>query len=139
MMALNIVFCLVLGMLLRCLGCNCLRRLTLGSDSVATMLDAFSLGTVAKAAQKSVHDRATEMLVQWLQLEETSSIEVEDEGEHADELEGHHEIVDKTQLLVEAMPLLERLHSLGAKLGDFCITDAARQLCLHVKNCTSSS
>ena len=119
--------------------CNCLRRLTLGSDSVATMSDAFSLGTVAKPAQKSVHDRATEMLVQWLQLEETSSIEVEDEGEHADELEGHQEIVDKTQLLVEAMPLLERLHSLGAKLGDFCITDAARQLCLHVKNCTSSS
>ena len=39
-----------------------LRRLTLGSDSVATMLDAFSLCTVAKAAQKSVHDRATEML-----------------------------------------------------------------------------
>ena len=86
-----------------------------------------------------MHDRATEMLVQWLQLEETSSIEVEDEGEHADELEGHQEIVDKTQLLVEAMPLLERLHSLGAKLGDFCITDAARHLCLHVKNCTSSS
>ena len=99
---------------------------------------ANTLGTVAKPAQKSVHDRATEMLVQWLQLEETSSIEVEDEGEHADELEGHQEIVDKTQLLVEAMPLLERLHSLGAKLGDFCITDAARQLCLHVKNCTSS-
>ena len=116
-----------------------LRHLTLGSDSVATMLDAVSLGTVAKAAQKSVHDRATEMLVLWLQLEETSSIEVEDEGEHADELEGHQEIVDKTQLLVEAMPLLERLPSLGAKLGDFCITDAARQLCLHVKNCTSSS
>ena len=43
------------------------------------MLDTFSLCTVAKAAQKSVHDRATEMLVQWLQLEETSSIEVEDE------------------------------------------------------------
>ena len=103
------------------------------------MLIAFSLGIVAKAAQKSVHDRATEMLVQWLQLEETRRIEVEDEGEHADELEGHQEIVDKTQLLVEAMPLLERLHSLGARLSDFCITDAARQLCLHVKNCTSSS
>ena len=80
-----------------------LHRLTLGSDSVATMLDAFSLGTVTKAEQKNVHDRATQMLVQWLQLEETSSIEVEDEGEHADELEGHQEIVDKTQLLVEAM------------------------------------
>ena len=99
------------------------------------MLLVLVLG-VAKAAQKSVHDRVTEMLVQWFQLEETSSIEVEDEGEHADELEGHHKIVDKTQLLVEAMPLLERLHLLGA---DFCITDAARQLCLHVKNCTFSS
>ena len=32
------------------------------------MLDAF--GPVAKAAQKSVHDRVTEMLVQRLQLEE---------------------------------------------------------------------
>ena len=75
----------------------------------------------------------------WLQLEEISSIEVEDEGEHADELDGHQDIVDKTQLLDEAMPLLERLHSLGAKLGDYCITDAARQLCLHIKDCTSSS
>ena len=37
----------------------------------------------------------------WLQLEEISSIEVEDEGEHADELDGHQDIVDKTQLLDE--------------------------------------
>ncbi|KAL5460196.1 hypothetical protein EMCRGX_G033624 [Ephydatia muelleri] len=72
-----------------------LKRLSPKDNALAKMKIQKFLFDIEFPAQKSVHDRATEMLVQWLQLEETSSIEVEDEGEHADELEGHQEIVDK--------------------------------------------
>ena len=48
--------------------------------------------------------------------EETEYIDIEDDGENCEELDGSKCPVDKVKLLKEAIPLLEGLHSLGAQL-----------------------
>ena len=101
--------------------CNKLSSLTLGSPSVANMLDAMGLDVVANVA-KWVHDKATTMLSKWLHLEEMGFIDVDYEGDDSEECQ---DAVDRVQLLNDALLLLQQLHSVGAKLDDRCILDAS--------------
>ena len=57
--------------------------LTLGSPSVANMLDAMGHDVVANVA-KRVHDKATTMLSKWLHLEEMGFIDVDEEGDDSE-------------------------------------------------------
>lgn len=115
--------------------CNKLCSLTLGSPSVAHMLDAMDLDAVANAAQR-VHDKAATMLSEWLHLEETGFIDVDDEGDDSEECQ---DAVDRVQLFNNALLLLQQLDSVGAALNDTCLLDSSRELCLHVKHSTSIS
>ena len=76
------------------------------------------LNDIANAAAKKVNDKAMQMLTQWLHLEDESTIEEDDEGEECDNPGVEGVPVDKVQVLNEALPLLETLHSVGAKLND---------------------
>lgn len=118
--------------------CSKLGTLALGNRSVDYMVDALGLDAITKAAHQKLHDKAVDMLTMWLQLEENECIDADDEGENCEELDGSKCPVDKVQLLNEAIPLLERLHYLGAQLEDPCITDGACDMCMHVMNSTQS-
>ena len=84
--------------------------LTLGSDSVTTMLDDLFLVLLSMQHRKKMHDRAMHRDA-GLSGFSWRLIEVGDEGERADELDGQPGHNPKTQLLEEAMKLLERLHA----------------------------
>ena len=75
-----------------------------------------------------MHDKTTTVLIEWLHIEDTGMIYASDEGEQSDNLEINEGSVDNAQLLQEALPLLQRLHAIGAKISDFSIMDAAREL-----------
>ena len=75
------------------------------------------------------------MLLQWLQLEDVGMIDENDEGEVCNDISEN--LMDKAQVLSEVLPLLEKLYAYGARLSDCHILDAARQLCLHMKDSTS--
>ena len=107
-------------------------------------------------------DNARYMLLQWFQLEDVGMIDENDEGEVCnyegevcndegevcndegevcnDEGEVCNDIsenpMDKAQVLSEVLPLLEKLYAYGARLSDCHILDAARQLCLRMKDST---
>ena len=116
--------------------CQQLCSLSLNNLGVAGMLSNVGLDVVAKAAQK-VSDNACNMLLQWLHLEDEGMIDEKDESEECTDADVSESPMDKAQLLSEVLPLLEKLHAYGARLSDCHILDAARKLCLHVKDSTS--
>ena len=101
--------------------CNKHCNLTLGSPSVANMLDAMNLAALSSVVQR-VQDQAATMLSEWLLLEAIGFIDVNDEGE---DLEECQDAVDKGSA---ALLLLQQLHSVGAKLNDPCLLDASWEL-----------
>ena len=117
--------------------CNTFCSLSLAAPNVNDMLGNLGLNIVANAAAKKVNDTAVQMLTQWLHLEDEGTIDEHDEGEECDNPDVEGVPVDKAQVLNEALPLLERLHSVGAKLNDAYFKDAVRQMCSYVKDCTS--
>eukprot|EP00731_Ephydatia_muelleri_P019478 Em0012g303a len=118
------------------LMCQQLCSLSLSNLGVAGMLSNVGLDVVAKAAQK-VSDNACNMLLQWLHLEDEGMIDEMDESEECTDADVSESPMDKAQLLSEVLPLLEKLHAYGARLSDCHILDAARKLCLRVKDSTS--
>ena len=86
--------------------CNKHCNLTLGSPSVANMLDAMNLAALSSVVQR-VQDQAATMLSKWLLLEAIGFIDVNDEGE---DLEECQDAVDKGSA---ALLLLQQLHSVG--------------------------
>ena len=96
------------------------------------MLSNVGLDVVANAAQK-VNDKAHDMLLQWLHLVDTGMIDENDEGEVCNDTDVSENPMDKAQVLSEVLPLLEKLHACGARIGDSHILD----VCAHVKDTTS--
>ena len=80
-------------------------------------------------AVKKVNDKAAEMLMQWLHLEDESTC---NRCELSDSPDVEDTPVDKAQVLNNALYQLERLHLVGVKLNNFYIKDAAQQLYAHM-------
>lgn len=115
--------------------CSSLSKLSLTNPNVGSMLDDLGLSIVANVAPETVFGKANEMLLEWLHIEDVGMIDATEEDESDCLAEGSK---DNIQLLHEALPLLEKLHSVGARISDPYIMDAARDLCAHIRDVTSA-
>ena len=110
--------------------CKVLSCLSLSNPSVTHM----GLDSITKAVH-DVQGTATGMLQRWLDLEEEEGmIDVNDEGGDSEVTSDQHvQPMEDVALIDQALPLLKELHRIGAKRGDDCMTDMARDMCIHLK------
>lgn len=73
------------------------------------------------------------MLQKWLHLEEEGMLDVNDDGECEVDCDEQIQPLEKLNLLNQALPLLQELHAIGAKLSDTNMMSVAREMCVHIQ------
>lgn len=101
------------------------------SEMCATLSRVDLNDTASMGLDLSVHDTAACMLKQWLDLEEKGMHDEEDdEGDNELSFEEPLQPSDKICLKKQALPLLQELHGIYAKLSDFKNIDIVREMCI---------
>ena len=100
--------------------------------AVAQMLSSSGLDKVTEQTYE-LQDMASNLLIEWIHLEENAPTNSHDAGEDdADDepdAEGELQPIQKIALLKHLIPILEELHAIGAKLSDLTIMEFARETC----------
>ena len=106
-----------------------LSSLPLSDACVTQMLSSNGLDVLTNEVQGT----ASNMLLEWLHLEDTAEIEQNGDAQD-DATEDQLDPSEKVSMLHKMLPMLHNLHAIGVKICDPYITNAARQMCQHVQS-----
>ena len=96
--------------------------------AVAHMLSSTGLDSVMEQTHE-LQDLASNLLIEWIQLEECAGMNNDDNEEDDEPDAGERQPIEKIAVLQRVVPILQELHTIGAKLNDVPIMNFARETC----------
>ena len=87
---------------------------------------------------EDLHGKLSDLLHEWLFLEEVTDAEAVENGGDDDDDEDDcsspraTDPEEKASIIQKMLPLLQSLHECGAKLNDPCIINKTREVCEHI-------
>ena len=99
-----------------------------GDPAVAHMLSSTGLDSVMEQTHE-LQDLASNLLIEWIQLEECAGMNNYENEEDDEPDAGELQLIEKFAVLQRVVPILQELHTIGAKLSDVPIMNFARETC----------